>query len=111
MEGDVDAAGDRDLPAEQALRRGAVVGQHVADVAGLPARVADGVAGVGHLELGQLLEVRVDRVGEAAQQPAAVGRGHLAPGLLRLAAAVDRRVGAALVDLLDGWRRSARSPG
>ena len=46
-----------------------VVGQDVADVAGLPAGVADGVPGVAHLQLGQLLEVRVDqrrRTGAAA---------------------------------------------
>ena len=60
-EGDVDAAGHRDLPAEQPLRRRAVVGQDVADVAGLPAGVADRVAGVAHLELRELLEVGVDR--------------------------------------------------
>ena len=46
VEGDVDAAGDRDLPAEQPLRRRGVVVEAVADVAGLPAGVAPGVAGV-----------------------------------------------------------------
>ena len=72
MEGDVDAAGHRDLPAEQPLGRRAVVGQHVADVAGLPAGVADGVAGVAHLELGELLDVRVD---QRRRTGAAAGRG------------------------------------
>ena len=45
-ERDVDAAGDRDLPAEEPLGRRGVVVEAVADVAGLPAGVADGVAGV-----------------------------------------------------------------
>ena len=69
VEGDVDATGDRDLLAEEALGCGGVVVQAVADVARLPAGVADRVAGVGHLELGQLLDVRVDDGGERAQQP------------------------------------------
>ena len=93
LERDVEAAGDRDLPAEQPLRRGRVVGQHVADVAGLPAGVADRVAGVGHLELGQLLEVVVDDLGEPAQQPATVGRGHGAPGRSGGLGRGDRGVG------------------
>ena len=46
LERDVDPAGHRDLPAEEALRCGGVVGQHVADVAGLPPGVADRVPGV-----------------------------------------------------------------
>ena len=93
VEGDVEAAGHRDLPAEQPLRRRAVVGQHVADVARLPAGVADGVPGVAHLELGQLLEVRVDDVGEPAQQPPAVGRGDLPPGVEGAPGPRDRGVG------------------
>ena len=69
VEGDVDAAGDRDLPAEHPLGRAGVVVQAVADVARLPARVAPGVAGVAHLQLGELLDVVVDdarRSGAAA---------------------------------------------
>ncbi len=79
LEGDVDAAGDRDLPAEQPLGRGGVVVEHVADVAGLPAGVADGVPGVAHLERGELLDGAVDRRGEPAQQPAPVGGRDLPP--------------------------------
>ena len=67
-------------PNSRSGRRG-VVGQDVADVAGLPAGVADRVAGVAHLELRELLEVGVDLVGEPAQQPAAVGGGDLPPRL------------------------------
>ena len=111
LERDVDAAGDRDLPAEQPLGRGRVVGQHVADVAGLPAGVADGVAGVGHLELGQLLEVGVDL---ARRTGAAAGRGR--PGLTARQAGPaalgrgDRRVG--LLDVGEARSaRPARSPG
>ena len=44
MEGDVDAAGHRDLAAAVALGRRGVVLEHVADVAGLPAGVPDHVA-------------------------------------------------------------------
>ena len=51
MEGHVDSTGLGNLATEEALGRSGVVGEHVADVAGLPARVADGVPGVGHLEL------------------------------------------------------------
>ena len=63
------AAGHRDLPAEEPLGRRRVVVEAVADVAGLPAGVADGVAGVVDLEPGQLLDVRVDDGGEGPQQP------------------------------------------
>ena len=75
LEGDVEAAGDRDLPAEEPLGCRRVVAQHVDDVAGLPPGVADRVAGVGDLERGELLVVLLDDVGEAAQQQPAVGRG------------------------------------
>ena len=78
VEGDVDAAGHRDLPAEQPLGRAGVVVEAVADVARLPARVAPGVAGVAHLELGELLDVRVDDGGEAAQQRRALARARSA---------------------------------
>ena len=44
LERHVEAAGDRDLPAEEPLRRRGVVVEHVADVARLPPGVADGVA-------------------------------------------------------------------
>ena len=67
VEGHVDAAGHGDLAAEEALRSAGVVGQHVADVARLPARIADGVAGVGDLELGKLLDVVLDYQTEAAE--------------------------------------------
>ncbi len=93
VEGDVDAVGDRDLLADQPFRRAGVVGDHVADVAGLPPRVADRVPGVGDLELREVLEVGVDRVGEAAQQPGPVTRCDRAPGLERLAGPGDRGVG------------------
>ena len=95
VEGDVDAAGHRDLPAALALGRGGVVLEHVAHVARLPAGVADHVAGVGHLECGQLLAVGVHRGGEAPQQAGPVARGHRPPGARR-----RRRPGR--------WRR--RSP-
>jgi hypothetical protein len=71
-ERDVHAARHRDLAPEQPLRGGRVVVQHVADVAGLPAGVADRVAGTPDLQLRQLVDVGVDDRGEAAQQPGPV---------------------------------------
>ena len=96
-------AGDRDLPAAQPFRRPGVVGDHVADVAGLPPRVADGVPGVLDLQRGQPLDVRVDRVGEPAQQPGPVAGGH-APATPANAARGpgDGRVGAGQVGRRDG---------
>ena len=94
VERDVDAAGDRDLPTALALGRGGVVLDHVAHVAGLPAGVADHVAGVGHLEGGQLVEVGVHGGGEAAQQAGPVPRRHGAPVLEG-----GRRPGDGRVDL------------
>ena len=81
VEGQVDATGDGDLAPGLALGRGRVVLEHVADVARLPAGVADDMAGVGHLELGQLLAVGVHRGGEAAEQAGPVPRRHVAPAL------------------------------
>ena len=78
MEGQVDAAGDRDLAAEETLRRGRVVVEAVADVACLPAGVADRVAGVEDLQPGELLEVLVDDAAKArnrrARSPGATSR-------------------------------------
>ena len=65
--------------AEQPLRRAGVVGDDVAEVARLPAGVADRVAGVDDLELGELLDdrqieallIRRDRILAEARLPAA----------------------------------------
>ena len=103
LEGDVDAAAHRDLPSGQPLRGRGVVVQDVADVARLPPRVADRVAGVGHLELRQLLDVGVDLLGEPAQQASAVGRVDRPPGRQRSGGAGDRGVG-----LLGGRGRDGR---
>ena len=59
VERDVQPAGHRDLLADEPFRRRGVVQQHVADLAGLPARGPDRVAGAGHLQPGQLLEMLV----------------------------------------------------
>ncbi len=79
----VQAAGDRDLPPGEALDSPGGVVEQVADVAGLPAGVAEGVAGLRDLQPGQLLQVVVDGGGEAAQQPGAVAGGEGGPGGLR----------------------------
>ena len=101
-EGDVDAAGDRDLAAEQPFRRRGVIVQDVADVARLPARVADRVAGAADLEPGELLDVPVDGVGEAPQQACAVPGGHGAPRGQRRRRAGDRLVRRLGVEERDG---------
>ena len=92
LEGDVDAARYRYLAAEQPFRGRRVVVEHVADVARLPPGVADGVAGVDHLEPGELLAVGVHGFGEAAQEAATVGRGDPPPLLERPPGVVDGRV-------------------
>ena len=101
-ERDVDAAGDRDLAAEVPLGRPGVVGEDVADVAGLPAGVADRVPGVRDLEQRELLLVLADEVGEAAQEQPAVRGGDGGPRR-----GGRRRSGDRLVGLLEGgeWHR------
>ena len=75
LEGDVPAAGYGDLLAEEAFGAARGVQQEVAGVAGLPAGVAEDMAGLADLQLRQYLHVRVDHVGEAAQQAGPVGGG------------------------------------
>ena len=69
MEGHVDAVGDRNLLPDQPFRSGRVVVEQVADVAGLPPCIADRVPGVDDFEVCKILQVGVDRLREAAQQP------------------------------------------
>ncbi len=68
-EGDVQPAGHRDLAPGQPFHSPGRVLQQVADVAGLPGGVADGVAGLGDLQGGEFGDVHVHLVGEAPQQP------------------------------------------
>ena len=110
-EGDVQPAGHRDLPAEEPFRRRGVVVDDVADVPRLPAGVADGVTGVRHLELGQLLEVVLDQRGEPSQQPGPLPGSHVPPGGERVLRGLDRRVGGGRVGQLDLGRPPARWPG
>ena len=102
-EGHVDAAGDRDRLAEQALRRAGVVAEGLDDHPDLAARVADRLAGVARLEHGQLLALRLERVGEVAQQRGPVGRADGAPGREGRLRPRDRGVG-----LLDAGARDLR---
>jgi hypothetical protein len=101
-EGDVDAAGDRDLASEVPLGRTGVVGEDVADVARLPAGVADRVPGVRDLEQRELLLVVADEVGEAPQEQRAVRGGDGGPPR-----GGRPRTGNRLVGLLEGgeWHR------
>ena len=100
VEGQVGAAGNRDLAPEQPLGGTGVVVQAVAHIACLPPRVAPRVAGVAHLELGELLDVRVDDGGEPAQQCRPLARGDGTPGGERLVGGGDRGVG-----VLEGGHR------
>ena len=81
VEGHVEASGHGDLPAALPLRGRRVVLEHVAHVPGLPACVPDHVAGVRHLQVGQLVEVRVDGGGEAPEQPGPLPGREVPPGL------------------------------
>ena len=81
-EGEVDAARHGDLASRQAFHSPGRVVQQVPDVGGLPARVAQGVAGFGDLQEGQFLGVFVDADGEAAQQAGAVAGCQGGPGAL-----------------------------
>ena len=66
--------------ARTAARGRPIIVQDVAHVARFPPGVADGVPRVAHLQLGELLPMRVDGLGEAAQGPGPVSGGHPAPG-------------------------------
>lgn len=101
VEGDVHAAGDRNLLADQSLGRCRVVFEHVAHVAGLPARLRDRVARVRGFELRELLDVGVDGRGEAAQHACAVGGGHRGPLALGVDGRDDCRVGAGRIEVFD----------
>src|SRR4029077_14596359 len=76
-------AGDRDLTTGRAFRGSRVIREYVAHVARLPASVRDGVPGVAHFNLGELVVGGVDRIGKTPQQSRPVGGCHLAPGFLR----------------------------
>lgn len=91
-EGDVEPARDRDLAAGQALHSPGGVVEEVADVARLPAGVAEGVARLLHLQPGEFLDVVIDDGGEAAQQPRAVGGGRRRPPALGAGGPYDGRV-------------------
>ncbi len=79
VEGHVEAARHRDLPAAVALGGARVELDDVAHVARLPARVPDHVAGVDHLQRGELHDVGVDRGGEAPEQAGPVPGCHGTP--------------------------------
>jgi hypothetical protein len=101
LEGHVEPTGDGDLPAEEALGCRGVVAQHVDHVADLPPGVADGVAGVRHLEGGEVVGGGLDGVGEPAQQLGTVGGADGAPGRSDLDGPRDGRVGLLDADEVD----------
>src|SRR5439155_3187708 len=91
--GHVDAARDRDRVPQQALGRPRVVVEDVDDHPDLATRVADRLAYVAGLELGELAGVVGDGVGEAAQQLGAVARADGAPRGIGSFSAGDGEVG------------------
>ena len=95
-EGQVDPAGHRDGVAEQPLGRAGVVGEGVDHHAQLAPGVADRLAGVAHLQLGQALPLGVEAFGQPAQQPGPVGRGDRPPALERGRGPSDGGVGVGL---------------
>ena len=112
MEGHVQAARDRDLPAGQPLGRRRVVLQHVPDLARLPGSRADRVPRAARLQRGQLADVRVDLGGEGAQQPGPVAGRHGPPGLLGRRGPADggvRLLGGGLRDVGDRLLRRGLS--
>ncbi len=60
------------------------------------------MAGVGHLQRGQLVDVRVDDGGERPQRSGPIGGGQCGPRPLRDLGARHGVVDAGLVDLFDG---------
>lgn len=84
--------GDGDLAAGEPLHSPGRVVEQVADVAGLPAGVADGVSGLADLQAGEFLDVLVDDGGEAAQEAGPVGGGRGRPAALRPVGAQHRGV-------------------
>jgi hypothetical protein len=60
------------------------------------------VPGVAHLQLGQLLDVSVDRLGEPPQQPGPVRRRGVPPRREGTRRSLDRLVGALQVGHRDG---------
>ena len=81
LEGDVDAAGDRNLSAEEPLGSPRVVPQDIGDVVRLPSGIADCVTGIEYLELSELLHMVAYDIGESAEELSAVTRGNLTPAL------------------------------
>ena len=72
---------DRDRLAEELVGGAGVVVEDEADGERLAARALDGLADVGRLQLGQLLEVGLDQAGVLGQRPAALGGGPGGPAL------------------------------
>ena len=87
------AARHRDRIPERALDRARVEPERVHDHDHLAARVSDRLARVARLEHGQVLEPRLQRVGQPEQQLRAVGRRDRAPARVGGLGARDGRVG------------------
>ncbi|GAA3241071.1 hypothetical protein GCM10020256_63680 [Streptomyces thermocoprophilus] len=104
----VEAAGYGDLAAGQAFHSPGGVVEQVADVAGLPAGVADGVPGLADLQPGQFLQVAVDGGGEPAQQPRPVAGRQRGPAGLGAGGAGDGGVHVGGGSRRGRWRRRPR---
>ena len=100
-------AADRDRLAFDLVGPAGVVAKAVDDALHVAARIADGLAAVERFEDGHVLGIFLDQVGEAEEQPAAVGGVHRGPRafLQGLARGLDGPVNvflAALGHLADG---------
>ena len=73
-------AADRDRLAVDLVGPAGVVAQAVDHRGQVALRLGDRLAVVERLELGQLVDVLLDQVGQLVHEPAAVGGVHLAPG-------------------------------
>jgi hypothetical protein len=102
IEGDVQPARHRNLLAGQPLWGRRIVLQHITDVAGLPPRVADHMAGVGDLQRRQFIDMRVDDGGEGTQRGRPFGRRQTGPIPLSRLGTRYCVIDACLVGLLDG---------
>ncbi len=78
-EGDVDAARDGDLGAEQPFGRARVVVEDVDDAPHLPPCVGDRLADVSRFELRELLDLALDCARESPKKLGPVARGNVSP--------------------------------
>ncbi len=108
VERDVQSACHRNLLAGQPFRGGGVELQHIADVAGLPLRVADRMPGVGDLERASSSTCASTAAAKARNAAARSAGASRAQSRCAALGAGHRVVDAGLVGLLDGAQHLSR---